>query len=283
MGFNSFPWSNVGPVKIAGSHSIDFRGSRGCFVALVEHTDTNRAGVATDISNLVKDPTIVVTSLDQWVPYGPPRYRQAPSTALIADRELSLIATDEVDLTRPNPFLRQSEWSALGAWWFDFQHINAKGPTWDLISTFGAESPHARPKGLLLFEGKAHFDELKAESCGDHQRRVLEATAAQYPAVFSSTTWAERFPYQMANRFAFGLKLAEMGYDVVLVYLGFLNAAPGNHYKPFTSKADWETAVRQHGSSTGAKIADLVHPHVWSNPPIVLASGGSFRARLTSA
>ena len=278
MGINSYPWRNTRPVKIAGPESIDFRGSRGAFVALVEETRANRAHVASNISNLVNEPSIVVAAEDQWVPYGPPRYRQAPKDSFIADRDLSLIATEEVDLTRPNPFLRQPEWSELGRWWFDFQHINAKGPTWDLISTFGAESPHARPKGLLLFEGKAHFDELKAESCGDHQRRVLEAKAAEYPAIFASTTWAERFPYQMANRFAFGLKLAELGYDVVLVYVGFLNAAPGNQYKPVTSQADWETAVRQHGSTPVG--SSLLHPATWTADALRFASGGSFQARV---
>jgi hypothetical protein len=81
----------------------------------------------------------------------------------------------------------------------------------------------------------------------------------------------------MANRFAFGLKLAELGYDVVLVYLGFLNAAPGRNYRHFASLADWENAVHQHASTPASST--LLKPTAWTSPALQFASGGSFRAR----
>jgi hypothetical protein len=279
MGSSKFPWGDIRPIKVASENTIDFRGSRGAFIALVEQTHSNRSAVATRLTQIVSEPGVTVTATDQWVPYGPPRYRDEAPVSLIAESDLSLIATEEVDLTRPNPFLRQPEWSALGEWWFAFQHIKATGPTWDLISTFGAESTNERPKGLLLFEGKAHVNELKLETCREHQRGVLEAMAANYPDIFASKTWQKEFPYQMANRFAFGLKLAELGYDVVLVYLGFLNAAPGRTYRHFASRADWESAVQQHASTPVG--SNLLRPATWTADALRFASGGSFRARVT--
>ena len=55
--------------------------------------------------------------------------------------------------------------------------------------------------------------------------------------------------YQMANRFAWSYKLMELGYSVILVYLGFLRANEirrDREQTPFNSHADWEGLVKLH-------------------------------------
>ena len=58
--------------------------------------------------------------------------------------------------------------------------------------------------------------------------------------------------YQMANRFAWAWKLTELGYPVILIYLGFLNAEEmqqGKEQRPLANHADWECLVKSHSRS----------------------------------
>jgi hypothetical protein len=53
--------------------------------------------------------------------------------------------------------------------------------------------------------------------------------------------------YQMSNRFAWSWKLTELGFPVVLIYLGFLKAMEmGDRGRPFSNHADWERLVKLH-------------------------------------
>ena len=55
--------------------------------------------------------------------------------------------------------------------------------------------------------------------------------------------------YQMANRFAWSWKLTELGYPVILVYLGFFRAEEmrkGREQAPFNSHAEWEGLVKSY-------------------------------------
>ena len=50
--------------------------------------------------------------------------------------------------------------------------------------------------------------------------------------------------YQMSNRFAWSWKLMQLGYPVILVYLGFLSAE--DMQTPFNNYAEWEDLVKVH-------------------------------------
>ena len=76
-----------------------------------------------------------------------------------------------------------------------------------------------------------------------------EANAAL--ADWTDLNWAlsHEHRYQMANRFAWSWKLTELGYPVVLVYLGFLRAEEmrkGREQAPFKNHTEWEGLVKAH-------------------------------------
>ena len=66
----------------------------------------------------------------------------------------------------------------------------------------------------------------------------------------------------MSNRFAWSWKLAQQGYPVMLVYLGFLNANEMKHKKGthdvFRDHADWTRRVKEHSRP-------LFPEEVWDN------------------
>ena len=62
-------------------------------------------------------------------------------------------------------------------------------------------------------------------------------------------TCSHEHHYQMTNRFAWSWKLTELGYPVILVYLGFLEATEmrkGREQNPLNSHAEWEGLVKAH-------------------------------------
>jgi hypothetical protein len=126
----------------------------------------------------------------------------------------------------------------------------ANTPNWDLATTC---TMHGRP-GLMLVEAKAHDRELKAAG---HGVRRLENAVRIQAAISEANDGLKQCGgqwhlscdshYQLANRFAWGWKLASLGVPVVLVYLGFLQAAEmSDQGSPFDSHEDWEAAVRAH-------------------------------------
>ena len=61
----------------------------------------------------------------------------------------------------------------------------------------------------------------------------------------------------MANRFAWSWKLTELGYPVILVYLGFLRAEEmqkGGEQEPFDNHAHWECLVKAHTSNRQERV-----------------------------
>jgi hypothetical protein len=69
--------------------------------------------------------------------------------------------------------------------------------------------------------------------------------------------------YQLANRFAWSWKLASLGVPVVLVYLGFLQAAEmADLGAPFADADAWTQMVRQHSQGS-------VPEHIWDTPLLV--------------
>jgi hypothetical protein len=63
----------------------------------------------------------------------------------------------------------------------------------------------------------------------------------------------------MSNRFAWSWRLAELGYPVVLVYLGFLNALEmADRGAPLDNHHHWEDLVRKHSEN-------LCPPTIWGH------------------
>ena len=76
------------------------------------------------------------------------------------------------------------------------------------------------------------------------QARIGLGEATDLPWAISRDTH-----YQMSNRFAWSWKLTELGFPVVLVYLGFLRADEMvDRGLPFPDHAAWEALVHEHSS-----------------------------------
>lgn len=118
-------------------------------------------------------------------------------------------------------------------WWLRHRTGLNRSPTWDLIARLKDRTE--LPKGLLLVEAKANISELKiddsksrpsqsAESIeNDSQikRRIADANATLNQLGCGHFGLSDQSHYQLANRIAFAVYLANQGYQIVLLYLGF--------------------------------------------------------------
>ena len=175
-----------------------------------------------------------VTEVDQWMPDG---FEQ----------------TDEAQLHQSPRLLSQQACRTLGEWWLAEQVDHSRTPNWDIASTFTVDGV----RGLLLVEAKAHTQELRVEDqvAGSRRNReqiagcIEEANVALAEQTGLDWTLSHQHRYQMANRFAWSWKLTELGYPVVLVYLGFLGAEEmrkGGEQHPLKNHAEWEGLVKTH-------------------------------------
>lgn len=160
---------------------------------------------------------------------------------------------EEAQLHKAHSLLRPQDCEVLGDWWLAEQSDNSQTPNWDIASTCTIDGR----RGLLLVEAKAHTQELKVQDqVGGrlpNRERIAECIEDANGALASQTglEWAlsHEHHYQMANRFAWSWKLAELGYSVVLVYLGFLMAEEmrkGTEQIPLKEHADWDGLVKAH-------------------------------------
>ena len=136
-------------------------------------------------------------------------------------------------------------------------------PNFDIAATCVVDG---RP-GMLLVEAKAHDNELIRESAGrkvtssepkeeqprrESSHKTIGAAIDEARAGLTSGTGlnfgiSRDTCYQMSNRFASACKLTEMGYAVVLVYLGFLNANEmADQGEPFKMPVQWDSLVKTH-------------------------------------
>jgi len=110
---------------------------------------------------------------------------------------------------------------------------------------------------MLLVEAKAHSAELKVEDAAkgsQANRKRIGECIEEANVIMSARTkpgWAlsHNCCYQIANRFAWSSKLTELGYPVILVYLGFENAKEmkkGKKQVPFDDYSHWECCVVSH-------------------------------------
>lgn len=200
----------------------EFKGSRlRCLLA----THRSRTDVARFLSELIGTPGSVVES-DRWFPGG-------------------FLKPDEAKLGESVGLLNEIERMTITGWWLaDTRRANT--PNWDLAST--CQLPSGR--GLLLVEAKAHATELADDRCGATNRenfqRIEEALAlatAGWNTLQPGFKLTPNSHYQMSNRFAFAWKLATMQVPVVLVYLGFLNAAEMTSKEILRDYDHWEYCV----------------------------------------
>ncbi len=166
----------------------------------------------------------------------------------------------------------------LAAWWLPADQLTDRTPNFDIAATCIVDG---RP-GIVLVEAKAHASELSRESVGrkitsrdpeDHRSRreashatigvaIDEARAALTAATGLNFHISRDICYQMSNRFAWAWKLADSGFPVVLVYLGFLNAEDmAKDSRPFSSHEEWEQLVRSHSISV---VPDEIWNRRWA-------------------
>lgn len=223
----------------------DNRGSRPRCVLLV---DGNRDEVAERLTRLVAFPGVAVSSNDKWMPCGKPVHDNGwwDDTPAI-----------EVQLDKAEHFISREIQYKLQNWWLA-AHRGARTPTWDIASTCKIMGK----LGLLLFEAKAHENELgisgkmpprhgaSANSQRNHEKigqAILEANYGLTKLTGNSWNLSRDSHYQLSNRFAWSWKLASLGIPVVLVYLGFLNAKDMfDAGQLFHSESDWERVLKYH-------------------------------------
>ena len=223
------------------------------------------------------------------------------SAAQVADRLTSMIEpwgeVSETDRWMPEGFDNITEaqlhdaprlldrdkfGNQLRDWWLAVTSPLSMTPNFDIASTCQVIVGDKSEPGLLLVEAKAHDRELINVEAGkqlkppkggallsvasrrNHVRigaSIQDANLAM--AGETGLPWAlsRDWNYQMSNRFAWSWKLTELGFPVILVYLGFLNAEEmkGDNREPFASADAWATAVKNHS-------AGLFPESVWDRP-----------------
>jgi len=212
--------------------------------------------VAARLTGLAASWASVSAGRDRWMPRG----FDAPEEALLDRVALLTDSAVREKLTR---------------WWLA-KPEGANTPNWDVAATATIDG---RP-GLVLVEAKAHDAELSAAgkasggNPANHERigaAIAEANV-DLDAVCPGWRLSRDSHYQLANRVAWSWKLATLGFPVVLVYLGFINATEmSDQGRPFKSGADWDRVVRDHARG-------VVPDDAWGRPlgvgaaPLVLTT-----------
>ena len=184
--------------------------------------------------NALAEPWGSVSADDHWMPEGFRRIQEA-------------------QLDKAARLLPKQDRGKLRDWWLAVSRPHTRTPNWDIASTCTLD----RRKGLLLVEAKAHTQELKIDDHvkaeGPNRERIVgcikEANAALADQTELDWALSHQHRYQMANRFAWSWKLTELGYPVILVYLGFLGAEEmrnGREQNPLNSPAEWADLVKAH-------------------------------------
>jgi hypothetical protein len=181
--------------------------------------------------------------------------------------------TDEAELHKAERLLDRGAQREMKKWWFKIVSGRQTGPSFDIASTFKFRAKGIDKTGLLLVEAKAHDKELRKEEGGKrlpkeptanectNDKHIRDAIKGANAPLEGGTgvRWALSADsrYQMSNRFASAAKLTELGFPVVLVYLGLLNAGEmRTDGELITSPEAWTRLVLAHS-------AVLFPPSVW--------------------
>ncbi len=211
----------------------DDRGSRPRCVLLC---DGSADQVARRLTDVVRRPEVEISAQDRWQPQGTGDAREV---------ELDK-ASEGCAVVLPRVMRLQ-----LRKWWLTEGGGRSRTPSWDIASTCTVSGR----KGLLLVEAKAHAKELtKGDKCvaGPANRKRIEGALAQANTGLRNATggsWrlSVEHRYQIANRFAWSWKLAQLGVPVVLLYLGFLNAVEmEDRGSPFGSGDEWRDTLLEY-------------------------------------
>lgn len=200
------------------------------------------ADIAARLTQLIA-PFGTVSPDDNWMPQG-------------------LTDTEEAQLHTAHRLLSADKRARLLDWWLAVGDATSRTPNWDIASTC---TIIGKP-GLLLIEAKAHDEELMKEESGrsplaapvtfaarrNHARIgacIQDANLALAGETGLSWNLSRDWNYQMSNRFTWSWKLTELGYPVILIYLGFLDAAEmSDRGAPFKTHAQWQKLVTSHST-----------------------------------
>jgi len=212
-------------------------------------TEGSAGEVARRLTKLIA-PWGTVTEKDHWMPEGFDNIREAQ---LNTAQQLWNGTDPEIGRKLQN-------------WWLAGTRGNPRTPNFDIAGTCTVTVGGNSKTGLFLVEAKAHCKELKSESAGKklNPKTASDASKANHEkikeAIQSACTGMQKdiskeweisrdSHYQMSNRFAWSWKLTQLGFPVILIYLGFLNAIEmkkGNKQNLFTSYEEWEQLVKVH-------------------------------------
>ena len=133
-------------------------------------------------------------------------------------------------------------------WWLGTYETEKQTPNWDFVCTAKIDGKD----GLILVEAKAHRGEFYYKnSCGagEESRKAISHALDKAQELlengFPEMSFDMDYSYQLSNRIAWSVKLAENGIPVVLIYLGFLNCPEMDHgnYKILKSREYWKKLV----------------------------------------
>ena len=179
--------------------------------------------------NVLAEPWGSVSADDYWIPEG-------------------FCRIEEGQLDKAAKLLPKQDRDELRSWWLAVSKPSTRTPHWDIACTCTVDGR----RGLFLVEAKAHAQELKIEdhlkARGRNRDQIAECIGEANISLANQTRldWAlsHEHRYQMANRFAWSWRLTQLGYPVILVYLGFLRAE--EMPAPFNYHAEWESLVKSY-------------------------------------
>ena len=204
----------------------DLRGSR---LRCLMLTSLSKEHVARALNDLVA-PFASVGLEDHWMPGG-------------------FLRPNEAKLGETPGFLCPEKREKVTEWWLAVRpHANT--PNWDLVSTCTIEER----QGLVLVEAKAHDKELRPEGKvrdektneqnHKHIDQAIKEANGSLNSVLAGWRLSRDAYYQLANRFAWAWKVADLGTPVILVYLGFLSATEmKDQGRPFSNHQMWHSRI----------------------------------------
>ena len=202
---------------------------------------TGRPDFAEELVSLLAPVRCRMTPTSTWMPRG----RSAPAEARLS--QFGPASLPSID------------WRELSTWWL--KH-SGNTPNWDLALQCDVEGQ----PGLVLVEAKANVPELSAQGKrvanersvrSDENHAHIGAAIAEaqrgLSAVLPGINIGHTSHYQLANRLAFGWKLATMGVPTVLLYTGFTgDEGIRDAGEPFADDAHWQAVFRAHLSDVCA-------------------------------
>jgi hypothetical protein len=173
---------------------------------------TSRPDFCVDLLKLARPARVTISADSMWMPRG----HEAPEEA-------------RLETFGPSALPNVPIWSELRTWWLRHE-AGANTPNWDLALTCLIDD---RP-GLLLVEAKANVPELSrggkplgtsasqsSQENHDHIGAAIADACTELRRLNPGIAISRDSHYQLANRVAFGWKLASLGLPTIVIYLGF--------------------------------------------------------------